>query len=79
MPEKKPFHESIVDAINSATQSQMGCLGALIRETKIPQNHDAIIAAWKARVAVHGYGQNYMNVLDSLLEQQKAQAKSAPA
>jgi hypothetical protein len=71
MPETdyKPFHETIVDAIHHATQCQLGYLGALIRVTKIPKNHSAIIAEWKAQTAIHGYGDNFLGVLDSLLEQ----------
>jgi hypothetical protein len=78
MPETdyKPFHETIVDAIHHATQCQLGGLGGLIRMTKIPKNHDAIITEWKAQTAIHGYGENFLGVLDSLLEQK---AKSAAA
>jgi hypothetical protein len=74
----EPFHVTIVAAINQATQTELGHLAALVRVTKIPQDHDVIIAAWKARAARLGYGANFMGVLDSLLEQ-KAQAAAASA
>ncbi|MDP2944406.1 MAG: hypothetical protein Q8N57_02410 [bacterium] len=45
--EKKPFHESIVDAIGYCPFGGLGVLARLIKSTKIPQNHDAIIEAWK--------------------------------
>lgn len=45
--EKKPFHESIVDAIGYCPFSALVALARLIKSTKIPQNHDAIIEAWK--------------------------------
>ncbi|MEK7536945.1 MAG: hypothetical protein AAB584_00660 [Patescibacteria group bacterium] len=47
--QRRPFHESIVDAIRRASYSDMRCLGKLIQETKIPKGHDAIIAAWNDR------------------------------
>ena len=46
---QRPFHESIVDAINRASYGDMRCLGMLISETKIPKGHDEILAAWNFR------------------------------
>ncbi len=46
----KPFHESVVEAIHRAsTEEQLRCLGELIKETEITENHDEILAAWDAR------------------------------
>ena len=64
---RKPFSISMVDAIRGTTQTDLGFLAGLIAETDIASNHDAIIAAWKARAARHGYGENFMGVLNSLL------------
>lgn len=50
----KPFHESIVDAINRAEGEGVAvayALAELIKGTKIPKGHDAIIEAWSTRVA----------------------------
>jgi len=82
MQAKYEYHVTIIESINQATQTQLGCLAALVRSTKItPPNQDAIdaiIKAWTARAARLGYGANFMGVLDSLLEQ-KAQAAAASA
>ena len=47
--DKKPFHESIVDAINKINETEdiisFLCLMPLIKETKIPANHKTIIDA----------------------------------
>jgi hypothetical protein len=48
----KPFHESIIDSLNGLSATDTNSLveiGALIRSTKIPQNHEAISAAWMAK------------------------------
>lgn len=53
MPELRPFHETIVDAIRSVRNKdlvQLALLGNLIRGTRIPAGHDEIIAAWREQV-----------------------------
>ena len=48
--ERKPFHESVVDAIrNASLRSEMRLLATLIRSTNIPRGHEEIAAAWKER------------------------------
>lgn len=52
MTNRRPFHETIVDIIDSltspATERQIIELVAnLIKQTKIPKNHDVIIVAWR--------------------------------
>ena len=47
----KPFHESIVDAIKRADDLvTMSALAILIKETKIPKDHDIIIKAWETKL-----------------------------
>ncbi len=46
---KRPFHESIVDAIRHASGSELKCLATLIKSTKVPKGHDEIIEAWNER------------------------------
>lgn len=44
----KPFHESIVDAINNCeTRGELITLGKLVMMTKIPKNQENIIEAFK--------------------------------
>lgn len=43
--ESRPFHETIVDAINAIFEQDMAAILALIKVTVIPENHDAIIEA----------------------------------
>ncbi len=68
----KPFHESIVPTINTAEVGSMQTLAYLIRETKIPKNHDAIIAMWQQRIGQVGLNSD-LGVVESL----KAQKKTA--
>jgi len=49
--EKQPFHESIVYAIASASAADLNCLALLIRTTKIPADHEKIVAAWHKKLA----------------------------
>ena len=49
-PEGKPFHESIVEAIHDCHDSDLICLSNLIKNTRIPANHDAIVTAWLKRI-----------------------------
>jgi hypothetical protein len=47
---KRPFHETIVEAIDRAYVTDLRCLAFLIKATKIPSNHDEIIAAWEKQL-----------------------------
>lgn len=49
LSDKRPFHETVVDAIRIASSVELQFLGSIIRETNIPGNHDQIIAAWNKR------------------------------
>lgn len=82
MSERKPIHESIIPAINAAsvnTCEELLLLGKLIQATKFPANHDAILDAWKTRVAVYISGDRdhteadvySRGVVRSLLDQKK--------
>lgn len=44
-----PFHESVVDLIKLACPVELSFLARLIKATDIPDNHDAIRAAWQER------------------------------
>ena len=46
---QKPFHESVVDAINDADPLDLRIIGSIIVATKVPEGHDEIIAAWGAK------------------------------
>lgn len=72
-PERKPFHESIVDAIKDR-QVNLHMLAGLIHSTKIPANHDAITEAW-ARLT----GGEFLGVLYEISEQKKEAQKEAEA
>lgn len=72
MPEQKPFHESIVDAIlRSEGHYNFMLFGRLIMETKIPASHDVIIDAWKKQVAKYGIRDD-PEVVASILAQKQA-------
>ncbi|MDP3836845.1 MAG: hypothetical protein Q8Q67_01975 [bacterium] len=43
--EIRPFHETIVEAINGSSECDFPTLFALVGITIIPKNHDAIIRA----------------------------------
>lgn len=70
----KPFHESIVPVINMAEVGTMQTLAYLIRETKIPKNHDAIVAAWQKRIAEVGLNSD-LDVSASVLAQKETERK----
>lgn len=47
---RKPFHESVISVIeNMVTADEIDLVVFLIEKTKIPKNHDAIIAALSKR------------------------------
>ena len=68
---KRPFHETVVEAIQQASSAGLVCLGTLIRATKIPKGHDEIIAAWNERRKVMHWGDDDLGVPASLLEQKE--------
>lgn len=79
-PKRRPFHETIVDAINWAfTHSEMAGLADLIKATSIPKNHDEIIAAWEKRKSeMRSMQQEDFGVPADLFEQkQEAKEKEA--
>jgi len=46
----RPFHETIVDAINQTSSLQeLKCLGKLIEATKIPKGYEEILMAFMGR------------------------------
>ena len=69
--DKRPFYETIIEAINACFEpAEFLCLIDLIKNTKIPENHDAIIEAWKTRMDIFGY--NHYGVPDSVAAQKPA-------
>lgn len=74
---ERPFHETIVKAILRAYGDELQCLATLIRETKIPEGHDEIIAAWNQRRQMMGWGGHDLGVSASLLEQKQASVKKS--
>lgn len=49
----RPYHETIIPLINNSagwSSPQMMALVELLKSTTLPANHDAVIAAWQARV-----------------------------
>ncbi len=77
-PTKRPFHETIVDAIYHIDSSvDFAVLAPLIKATKIPKGHDEIIAAWNDRSNLLGHaGKDLFGVVADLRKQkQEATAK----
>ena len=73
---RRPFHETIVEAIQGASSHDLPALAKLIKMTVIPTNHDEIIAAW--RWAAREHCCQTPGVPASLLEQkQEAEEKAA--
>lgn len=72
----KPFHESIVDTISHCDLHERNILAISIKNTFIPKNHDAIIAAWQKRMKA--LGSVDCGVVESILKQKKkAEEKTA--
>ncbi len=67
---RKPFHESIIDALAEASIADTRCLGWLIMATKIPKGHTQIIGAWNMHISRFGADYTDPGVEASLLEQQ---------
>ena len=74
---RRPFHETIVDAIRFTSAKELELLADLIKGTKIPKNHDQIIAAWKNRCLELGWGNSDLGVPADLLEQKEIAACEA--
>ena len=78
MSERKPFHESIVDAIKEATnRTDMKLLEGLIKRTKIPKNHYAITLAWRQTCGIMGWQDDHGVSVDLQEQKQEAEAKVA--
>jgi len=78
---RRPFHESIVDAIRTSGCTGLSTLLPLIRRTKIPKNHDAIAEALKEEIERYKAGDTLdldgnskASILDEIEEQKKEAA-----
>lgn len=67
----RPFHETIIPVIQCASSRELEFLAPLIKATKIPKDHYAIVTAWRRRIAEMGWGDQDLGVCDSLLLQKK--------
>ena len=76
---KRPFHETIVEAIHRAYSIELRCLAMLIKETKIPKGHEEIIAAWNQRRQEMAWGNVDLGVPADLLEQKEEAAEKERA
>ncbi len=77
---KRPFHETIVDAITTINSyDELNLMARLIKATKIPKGHDEITTAWNQRMKEMGLS-SYQDrgVPASLLEQKQASAVETP-
>lgn len=80
---RRPFHETIVDAIRRCSYPSTGEITRLLRlieETKIPKGHDEIIAAIDAFFKFPGadkWAREIREVKESILEQKRAAAQKA--
>lgn len=76
MAERKPFHESIVDTIRSVHDiDSLLLLAGLIKKTKIPKNHGAIIAAWGQKLNEFGQECDYHVPADLVEQKEEAEAE----
>ena len=77
---RRPFHETIVDLIRDLSfEMPVAALSWLIMETKIPKNHDAIIAAWKEKfpgVDVNDGGIGAAVLINLLVQKEEAEAEA---
>lgn len=70
--ERKPFHESIVDAIGQVRSSDaLLVLGELIVKTKVPKDHEAIYQAFREKAEALGVTDSevFTQVIQSMAEQ----------
>lgn len=70
----RPFHESVIEIIQIASYEELTCIGMILRSTKIPKNHDAIIEAWQKRrnkVRTTPLSDVGLGVVENLLEQKR--------
>ena len=73
--EKKPFHLAIVDVLRDCASTDFVGLSSIIKATKIPDNHDAIIQAWEKRIKDFRYDKDF-GVPASVEEQKRACQKA---
>jgi len=82
MTEDRPFHETILDAIREACSAEgsvrlVDGLASLIKSTKIPKGHEAIVAEWKGLLDWYGWNDNPFGVVESVLrKKQEAEAEA---
>ena len=71
---RKPFHQSIVDAIERAkTAAEMNTLGQLILETGVPKEQDNVAAAWRDKLDLLGLSDD-LGVAADVLSQKPTEA-----
>lgn len=80
----RPFHETIVDAIERVDCTrELALLSLLIKETEIPKGHEKIIVTWRNRCEQLGDGDQGIDPeisgvpVNLLAQKQVAEAKAA--
>jgi hypothetical protein len=77
--EHRPFHETIIDAVNTCENiHELEGLASLVKATKIPKNHDEIISIlqtainyWKHEIEKESDIKYFTDVLDDLHKQKR--------
>ena len=70
--ERRPFHETIVEAIKNSVGNDVPILIELLRATKIPRGHDEIIVAVKEQWGHLGYwAQEVADIVANLSKQKE--------
>ena len=71
-----PFHYTIAEAIRRVSSAeQLVCLGELIKATKIPANHEEIIAVWKRKRSELAFISDGGVLTSLLMRQEEARKK----
>ncbi|MFA6514137.1 MAG: hypothetical protein WCT50_02495 [Patescibacteria group bacterium] len=68
----KPFHKSVVSAINCWFVGDLKILAELIKATTIPEDHDIIIDAWKKRIEQIDSIDDDFGVIENVLRKKPA-------
>lgn len=78
MSSPKAFHVSIVEAIDRARDAhELSILASLINQTTVPRNHDAIVAAWNAKLAELGH-EVMFSIVESVMAQKPDYSRMSP-
>ncbi|MBI3888752.1 hypothetical protein HY311_03080 [Candidatus Nomurabacteria bacterium] len=73
---RRPFNETVVGMIQSASTSDLELIASFLVNTIMEKNHDAIVEAWRVRGAQDKYAREWVEHVAQIVLRYKAEIEA---